>query len=184
MIKVCIDPGHGGKDPGAVGNGGLTEASVNLTLARMLEQKVSEYAEPLLTRKSNEYVSLQDRVELANQEKASFFISLHCNSVSNPNARGTETIYWPSSVEGRKLAEKIHPHLVSATGFKDRGIKPDQRGLYVLKHTKMPALIVEVGFISNPSEEAWMRNQEWLDDIAEAVSSGICEYLEEKGLIR
>ena len=107
-----------------------------------------------------------------------FFISIHCNSVESPYAEGTETWYCSGSEAGRLLAECIQDQIVDSLNTVDRGIKvavPGKNGLYVLTNTDMPAVLVELAFISNEDDEKLLRNNQ--DDFARAIARGVTDYL-------
>lgn len=170
-----IDPGHGGSDPGAVGQNGLREKDVNLSVARMLKTFLEEAGyEVRLTRNGDEYVSLLDRCRKANNWGSDLFISVHCNAASNPKALGIETYHFPKSTDGKRLAKEIQASLITTTARKDRGIKEAQ--YQVLKGTAMPAVLVELGFVSNEEEENLLRDLAFQDICARAIAHGIKEY--------
>jgi N-acetylmuramoyl-L-alanine amidase len=118
-------------------------------------------------------VELDDRCKLANRWEADFFVSVHLNS-NGPDASGIETLY--ASAAGRELAMPVQIALVAATGEKDRGVK-ERNDLYVLNGTDMPAILVEVGFISHPATEAKVKSQSYRDTLAAAIAEGIADYL-------
>lgn len=176
---ICIDAGHGGKDPGAVGQRGTKEKDINLYLAQQIYKRLKGSCEVIITREKDKYVGLLERTAIANEAKAVLFISIHCNSSENEQANGIEIIHHLSSRTGQKLADTIMDHLLPATGLRNRGVKSDQRGLAVLRQTTMPAVIIEVGFISNWEEEKLMQDRDWLNGVAGAVSKGIKKHLGE-----
>lgn len=174
---VCIDPGHGGKDPGAIGPSGLKEKDVNLVIAQGVKKHLESNAEVMLTRMKDEYVNLVARAAMANKASAALFVSIHCNAAANQTANGVEIIHHRDSERGQKLARTLMNYLTPATELKNRGVKPDERGLAVLRLTEMPAVIIEVGFISNPIEEKLMKDAQWLDRVAHSIANGVTEYL-------
>ncbi len=177
---VVIDPGHGGEDPGAVGPGGLEEAQVALDVANRVLKKLAGVP-VITTRAKDEYVPLRRRVELANAHGACCFVSVHCNSSKSPLASGTETYCFQTGGARGELARRVHGSVVKALGRKDRGIKVGT--FYVLARTLMPAVLVELAFISNPEEEQLLRTPEFREKAATAVASGIrsfLKYLEEE----
>lgn len=184
--KVVIDNGHGGSDPGAVNQEtGLREADVALTVGLFLERMLQDNGiECMLTRTKDVDVAypnasaseeLQARCDVANEFEADLFVSIHCDSFSNPQAQGTSTHYYSSSEEGRILAEKIQVNLLSALGRYDRGIRTAE--FYVLKHTLCPAVLVEGAFISNPEEEQLLQTDDFRYRYAWGVFQGIKSYL-------
>ena len=136
-MKIYIDPGHGGNDPGAIGPTGLKEKDVNLDIAVNVGKILSQHGiDAILTRRGDSKVELADRVKMANDNNADCFISIHINSASNSTATGTETFAFPNSVLGTKLAEAVQKALVNEINLADRGVK--HKNFYVLKNTKMP----------------------------------------------
>lgn len=176
-----IDPGHGGGDPGAVGATGLTEASVNLLLAHLVKSRLERDFAVVMTRVGDTSVSLGQRCGIANKAPADVCVSLHCNAAKNDQAHGTETYYHPGSAEGKALAELIHRGLVTL-GLGDRGVKP--AGFYVLKHTKAPAVLVELAFITNPADEARLTSTEFLNEAAHAIAEAVYYYTQTEGVNR
>ena len=163
-IKIVIDAGHGGSDSGASGNG---MAEKNLTLAIVLAAKRSfdndSRFQVYYTRTADTYPSLSQRANLANNRDADMFLCVHINSAS-ASARGTETLWSKgrnsatkkNGLTSKELATAMQDAAVDVTGFKDRGLV-DRPNLYVLRHTKMPACLIEYGFISNKTEAARMK---------------------------
>lgn len=149
-MKIFINAGHGGNDPGAVSKSGNKEADITAAVAELLAEKLRIYGYPVETYQQKEYLSEVSKKE--NQSGATLFISIHCNSFSDPEANGIETLYYKSSKKGLERAKIFQSELVKVTGLRDRGVKP--RGdLHVLKATKAPAVLVELAFLSNPEEE-------------------------------
>lgn len=176
---VVIDPGHGGFDPGAVGPSGLTEKEVALDISKSIAQKLQDKVDKIvLTRDSDEFISLRERVEMANQLDASVFVSIHANASNREYSEGTETFISPANkAVSRRLAEIIHDELIDEIQLNDRGIKEDN--FYVVKHTDMPSILVEVAFLSNPHEEALLSSSVFRRKTAGAISRGILKYFEE-----
>ncbi len=180
MAKVCLDAGHGGYDPGAVGPSGLKEKDVTLDVVLRVGKYLQQAGiEVVYTRTSDQVLwsaskDLQARCDIANQSGADLFISVHCNSFSNPQAAGTETYSLSTTGNGRKVAEFIQAELISALNLTNRGLKT--ANYYVLKRTSMPAALTEVAFISNPREEALLRDPAFRDRAALAITKGIAKY--------
>ena len=175
MKIVCIDPGHGGKDPGATG-GGVQEKAVVLNVAK----KIGAFLEArgctvMLSRETDVFVELSDRARMANAAKADLYVSIHCNSVrDNARATGMEVYHYTHASEASKRAARvIYNKLLPVCGLRGRGVK--SKDLAVLRETKMPAVLVELGFISNPSDCAKLTNFAWQDDAAQAIADGIIE---------
>ncbi len=165
---LLIDAGHGGRDPGAVGKS-LKEKDVTLKLAIMLEETLRTAGVPCaLTRTEDTTLSLKSRVAFANRSKATHFISLHVNAAKNLEANGVEVYTSASGGERTELAKKVQAALVSTTHLKDRGIK--HRAFYVLRNTKQPAILVELGFITNPQEHDLLCDDDFLCLAANAIA--------------
>ncbi len=175
-MKIYIDPGHGGSDPGAVGPTGLKEKDINLSIAIDVGQILQKHGiSAILTRQDDSRVELADRVKIANDNGADYFVSIHNNSASNPAATGTETFAFPNSDRGTKLADAVQRSLVNEIKLANRGVK--HKGLFVLKNTKMPAILVEIAFINNPKEEKLLKDPGFLNKASIGISKGILTFL-------
>ncbi|HAG12165.1 MAG TPA: N-acetylmuramoyl-L-alanine amidase [Desulfotomaculum sp.] len=185
-MLVCLDPGHGGWDSGAVGPARTKESDVNLQIAIKVGNYLSQAATVCFTRTTDKALAdpsgnvsgdLQGRVAISNSKKADCFVSIHCNSAT-ANAHGMEI--WHDSQKGKVLAQKIYDLLLPAVGLTGRGVKDDNKvghHLYVLVHSDCPAALVEVAFISNPQEETLLKAAEFQDKAAWAIACGIASYL-------
>ena len=171
-MRIVIDPGHGGSDPGAVGPNGLKEAHVNLAVALKVAEKLRKAGvEVKLTRTSDVFIDLQPRCDIANSFGADYFVSIHCNSAGTPEARGTETYCYKLGGKGEVLAKAIQAELVASTGRVNRGVKT--ANYYVLRRTNMPAGLTELAFISNPEEERLLGSPDYQEKCATAIARGI-----------
>jgi N-acetylmuramoyl-L-alanine amidase len=173
-MRVVKDPGHGGKDCGAVGASGLHEADVNLSVALMVADRLRPFMDVVMTRSTDEFIDLSPRAEIANNVGANAFLSIHCNSVDDSSAHGTETFSFPGAVNGKKLATVVHKHVVDALGLTDRGLK--EANFAVLRETNMAACLVELAFISNHDEEKLLASKATQRKVANAIADGIAEY--------
>ncbi len=174
---VIVDAGHGGYDPGALGPTGVDESKVTFEVARLVAKALSEQGvQPLLTRTLDAEVRLQDRVALMDRFNPVAFVSLHCNSSEAPEATGIETYFRHDS--GQKLASTIHEKLVGATGRQDRGVRSGR--LYVLRGDRIPATLVEMGFMSSREEESRLTNPDYQKLVARAIADGIKTYLDNR----
>lgn len=178
-MKICIDPGHGGADPGAVGPTGLKEKDVNLAVGLKLAELLKPIAEVKLTRTKDIAVSLKDRAAIANSFKCDYFISIHSNSFTDRKVGGVETWAYAPGGNGEKLAKAVQAELVKATGFANRGVKFNT-AFAVLRDTKAPAILTETGFISNPAEEKLLKTGAFRDKIAMAIAQGVAKQLGKK----
>ena len=181
---VMIDPGHGGRETGAI-YGNVDEREINLDVSLKLgEYLKSKGIEVVYTRTDDRFVGLQERADMANMDRVSLFVSIHCNAAESTSANGTETYFYaPISkpvlfaqrMERQQLAECIQRNAVRSGGLADRGVK--EKNLAVLRETKMPAVLVECGFMSNQRELAVLLDPGFQQRIAEGIGNGIIEYL-------
>lgn len=174
--RIVIDAGHGNQDPGTVGNG-LQEKNIVLDVAQRVERLLqNDGADVLMTRSSDTFLSLEERAKFANNNVADIFVSIHANAATNTSANGTET-YWNktnAAQESRELATKIQERLIQKLGTNDRGVR--EAGFYVIKHTKMPSVLVEIGFVSNAEEAKKLADSGFRQQAAEAIYEGIVDY--------
>ncbi|AWB44941.1 N-acetylmuramoyl-L-alanine amidase [Paenibacillus sp. CAA11] len=170
---VVIDAGHGGSDPGAISVTKKKEKDFNLAVVLKVEKLLKK--EPninyVLTRNSDTYPSLSERVKIANDLNADLFVSVHGNSGSSA-ATGVETYYTRG--DSAALAKIMHKYLVKATGLPDRKVRT--ASLHVTRETKMPAVLLEGGFLSNKGDEAQMFTDSFQQRVAEGIVAGIKEY--------
>lgn len=175
-MKIGIDPGHGGRDPGAVGPTRLYEKDVvlgiSLELARLLKQAGLE---PVLTRPDDRNVELVTRTALINNMKCDLAVSVHCNSVTRQEANYISTFIQGAGGQAEQLAKKVQAELVRATGWPDGGIRA--QNFHMTRETKMPAILVECGFVSNPEQENQLRQPETQRKLAQAIAGGILAHL-------
>ncbi|MFC7682099.1 N-acetylmuramoyl-L-alanine amidase [Paenibacillus sp. GCM10028914] len=172
---VVIDAGHGGSAPGALSVTGKHEKALNLSIALKVEAllKKEKSIDVIMTRSDDSTLSLSDRTKIANNLKSDIFVSIHGNSNTSSSPNGTETYYTRET--STQLANIIHKHLAKATGLKDRGVK--YGNLHVTRETKMPAVLLEIGFLSNSKDEAQLFNDDFQNRVAKGIVSGIKEYL-------
>ena len=215
---IVIDPGHGGKDPGAVGYRGTKEKDIALDVAKRLEKKLSKNmnVKIIMTREEDIFLRLSERTKIANESNGNLFISIHTNAAEDRRASGFETfLIGPNKneaavrvaarenavleLEGKTGENLTNEDLIQATiaqsafaskseqfasmvqkeikkrvQSKDRGVK--QAGFYVLMGASMPNVLVELGFISNPSEEKKLRSPQYRDQLATAIYRAVEQY--------
>ena len=181
---ITIDPGHGGSDSGAVGPNGYTEKEGAFAISQKVASILNQSgAKVVMTRDSDVDVygpnasarnELQARVDVGNNANSDIFVSIHCNAFVNPAANGTQTFYYGSSYQGQRLAQNIQEKMIEANGLRDRGISTCN--FYVVKHSYMPAVLIETAFITNYDEEALLSDDEWQTTMAKAIAEGINEY--------
>ena len=180
--KIFVDAGHGGTDPGAVGNG-VTESYVNLSVAVQLAELLRDagYQVMLYRSTNNENVlpgksaDLTNRARMANEWGADYFISIHTNSSPNPAANGFEAYIYKLGNSAQPLAESIVKSFVSRLGSKDNGVRA--ANFAVLRQTRMPSVLLELGYLSNPTEALNLNSPAWQTAAAEAIFSGIYNYV-------
>lgn len=176
---IVIDPGHGGRDPGAV-RGTLYEKEialdVSLRVARLLR---ADGFVVKLTRESDTYPTLDERVSFTTRHRGWLFLSIHANSFVKPTSRGVETLYsdrnrWATA--SRQLAAAVQRELVAVTPTIDRGVKLDERGIHVLRNARYPAALAELGFMSNDDDLQFLADRDFRETQARALRNGIVRY--------
>ncbi len=224
--KVVIDPGHGGKDPGAIGRTGLREKDVNLDIAKRLGQLFKKDGiEVVYTRTTDKFITLPARVDIANSSKADLFLSIHSNANRVRSLKGFEVYYVSPTVndaqralsaakvgrldfdrncalrpsldlkatiwdmvlthnraEAISLAGSICKSINHNLDVEVLGVKGAR--FYVLKGTRMPAILIEVGFVSNASEERFLKNYYYREKLAESIREGVLNYGRELALTK
>ena len=179
--SVVIDAGHGGYDPGAVASS-VYESNINLKIALKVQAILeNNNINVFMMRKTDEYVGLYERAHVANLIEASLFVSIHSNAFSNSAYKGIMTLVYPSSVQSNKLSGKqfgtvLQKNLIKATSAIDRGVI-DRPNLIVLNSTKMPASLVECGFMTNAEELVALQSEEYQNILAQGIAAGIIEAL-------
>lgn len=176
-IVVAIDPGHGGRDPGAVGIGGIHEADIVLSISRQVASLLQQSGvQAVLTRSDDTEIDLQPRVDIAEQVRANLFVSIHANAISmdRPEVNGVETYYYAS---GQALAQVIQNSLVSGLGVKDRGVR--QARFFVIRNTTMPSVLVETGFVTGSEDAPRLANAAYQTQMATAIARGILQYIQQ-----
>lgn len=174
-MVVVIDPGHGGRDPGAVGIGGMQEKQINTAVSNRVQQQLQAAGiTVLMTRSSDVYVDLDARAQFANRAGANLFVSIHSNAISmqRPDVNGLETYYFSS---GERLARSIHSAVLRNVSMRDRGVR--QARFYVLRYTTMPSVLVETGFVTGAEDAARFRDPAAVNRIADGIARGILDYL-------
>ncbi|MCR8644149.1 N-acetylmuramoyl-L-alanine amidase [Paenibacillus sp. N1-5-1-14] len=190
-LKVVVDPGHGGKDPGAIGVTGLQEKVVNLNISLKVRDELQRRGiEVIMTRESDKFLSLQERVNFTNRQSADLFVSIHANSHTNNEARGGLIMYYdnrypqssyPASPEmealspkSKKFAELMLQEYIKNTGVKNQGLMPS--AAYVIRMGTIPSILVETAFLSNKADEELLKDEEMRSKMAMGVVNGILAY--------
>jgi len=176
---VVIDPGHGGKDPGAIGVGGLEEKTITLPIAQMVYIKSLDdpYLHVVLTRRDDQYIYPTDRILAANELGADLYVSIHANAFRSSDVSGVETLVnetQRTDSASYRLAQLLQYYIVSATGAVDRGIK--WAPLFIRRAT-MPAALVETGFVTNSHEARLLQSLSYQSTIADAILAAIHQFL-------
>ena len=181
---IVLDPGHGGKDPGAISPNGTREKDVNLQIGLKTQSLLESLGyDVIMTRRDDTFVDLYERANIANRNNADIFVSIHHNSTLNNSIRGLEILYCPRGQGTAKLedqyplAEEISKSILASTGGSDRGII-QRPGLVVIRETNMAAILVEVGYLSNSADEAQIVNDAYQNKVVEGIIKGIQNYFE------
>jgi N-acetylmuramoyl-L-alanine amidase len=171
MVRIFLDPGHGGNDPGAVGNG-LKEKDLTLKISKKIQAKLANYenVQVKLSRENDTYLTLSERAKMANDWGADIFISIHINAGGGV---GFESFIFNGNVSEATRANQnvIHQEIIRATGWNDRGKK--RANYAVLRESKMPAILTENGFIDNTTDANKLKNDSFLDNIAQGHVNGL-----------
>ena len=174
-MKIFVDAGHGGKNPGAIGTNGLHEADITLDIALKLGRILVNWGyEVNYSRTTDKTVSLSERARLANNWGADYFVSIHCNSNTNPNANGTSTYFYKKGTIAESFAQTVNNSLVRQIELKDLGIF--SANFAVLRLTDMPAILVETAFISNAYEASLFSTNSFRQNCAIGIANGIAEF--------
>jgi N-acetylmuramoyl-L-alanine amidase len=176
---VFIDPGHGGKDPGAIGLGGVQEKDVILPISQYVAQYLQQQGiQTMMARTSDYFVSLQGRTDMANRAGADLFVSIHANSMGagRPDISGLEVYYFGD----RGLSDAIHRSILKTVNVGDRRVRKAR--FYVLRNSRMPSTLVEVGFVTGYDDSAKLTNPSYQRQMAQAIARGIVEYMQQNRL--
>ncbi|WP_414576219.1 N-acetylmuramoyl-L-alanine amidase [Anabaena sp. CCY 9402-a] len=174
-VVVLIDPGHGGKDPGAIGIGGLREKDVILPISQRIAQVLQQNGvQVVMTRNSDNFVSLPGRVQMAERAGADVFVSIHANAIGGgrTDVNGLETYYYDS---GLGLARAVHNSIRQSVNVRDRGVR--RARFFVLRKSSMPSILVETGFLTGREDSAKLRSTAFQNQMADAIARGILQYL-------
>jgi len=174
-LVVVIDPGHGGKDSGAVGLGGILEKDIILPISKRIAQVLQQNGvQVVMTRDSDYFVTLPGRVQLEERANADVFVSIHANAVGlgRSDVSGLETYYYDS---GLGLARIVHNSILQSVNVKDRRVR--RARFFVLRKSSMPSILVETGYLTGREDNAKLRNLAYQNQMAEAIARGILQYL-------
>ena len=178
---ITLDAGHGGSDSGAVGSNQTQEKTITLAVSQKMQKLLEKAgAKVVMTRTTDVDVygpnasakeELQARTTIGNANKADVFVSVHINAFTNPVVGGIATYYYEKTGYDTMLAQNIQDNLAKIDGFQDRRI--NAAGFYVIKRTEMPAVLVELGFISNPDEEKMLNTPQMQQQMAQSIVQGL-----------
>jgi N-acetylmuramoyl-L-alanine amidase len=181
-VLVMLDPGHGGRDPGAIGLGGLREVDVLFPITKRVAEILEKQGIAVkMTRTSDYYVGLDERVTASRDAGATIFVSIHANSIDNrPDVNGLETYHYNL---GQSLAETVHSTVVdyvNKNGFylNDRRVRSAR--FLVLRKSSIPAILVETGYLTSEAEAARLRRDDYQKVMAEAIAKGIIQYVKDR----
>ncbi|MFD0050178.1 N-acetylmuramoyl-L-alanine amidase [Actinomycetes bacterium NPDC127524] len=175
---IVIDAGHGGKDPGTSGKNNL-EKTVTLNSALKLQSILTAAgAKVIMTRSGDTYPTLSDRVNISHKYQADVFISIHFNANPNKSTNGIDTYYWTKNVNERELAECIQEEVIKQTGLSNRGVHTGN--FQVIRENKNPAVLIELGFLSNPAEEKTVSSAAYQLKAATGIYNGLEKYFASK----
>lgn len=175
---IVLDAGHGGKDPGAI-NGQAVEKSIVFKVTQLVKQKLqADGAQVLLTRTGDTYPSLDERIKFTSTNYGEMFISIHANSSANTSPKGTETFYSITSNDNEKedlvLATNINNQIVKNANMNNRGVKRED--FKVIRGLTIPAVLVELGFVSNAEDQAKLLDDGYIEIFAQSIYNGIVDY--------
>jgi N-acetylmuramoyl-L-alanine amidase len=169
---IVIDAGHGGIDRGGIPGQRVAEKAMTLDVAQRLAQRLREAGyRTIMTRDSDVFVSLGERVRLANLYRDAIFVSIHFNSATRAGANGIETYYYSNN--SAQLAASIHRNLVGGINTDNRGIR--QRGYFFLRRAAIPAVLVECGFLTNPTEAHLALQTNYRQTLADRIADGVMQ---------
>jgi N-acetylmuramoyl-L-alanine amidase len=168
---VVIDAGHGGHDRGGGPGQRIPEKPYTLDIAQRLRRILSDAGyKTVMTRDGDYFVSLGGRCAVANAQRNAIFVSIHLNSAPRPGADGIETYYYASRASS--LASKVHSEVQRTAGTENRGVK--RRAFYVIRNTKIPSILCELGFLTNPAESKRITGSAaYREELAQAIARGI-----------
>ncbi len=180
-VIVMLDPGHGGKDPGAIGLGGLREVDVILPIAKRVSELLEKQGIAVkMTRNSDYFVGLDERVTMSRDAGATLFVSIHANSIDNrPDVNGLEVYHYNL---GKSFAETVHSAIldyVNKNGFYIANRNVRSARFLVLRKSAIPAILVETGYLTSEAESARLRRDDYQKVMAEAIAKGIVQYIKE-----
>ncbi len=174
---VIIDPGHGGRDSGAVGSRGTLEKDLTLRTSKLVYDKLhAAGANVIMTRSSDTYVSLASRVSISHYRNADAFISVHYDSINDSSVRGITSYYYKNI--DLPVASSLQTELIKYTGFKDRGHRSGN--FQVLRSNRQPSALLELGYLSNPTEELALNSSSFQENVSNGIFYGLAQYFKSR----
>lgn len=187
---IVIDPGHGGEDGGAVGVTGIKEKDLNLKIALKLKEKLlNSGINVVMTRetdimlcdknqqKKRKRTDFDNRIKIAQNYNNAIFISIHMNYFEDNSQSGAQIFYSKNNPESKEIASILREELKNSLNPNNkRQIKPSGKEIYLLSNLKIPACLIECGFISNPTEEQLLMSDNYQEKIAETIKNGLLKY--------
>ncbi len=175
-VKIVVDAGHGGHDSGARGASSVEKNHALDIAKRLRDHLINQGATVSMTREDDRFISLQGRVDFAHRQNADIFFSVHINSFQSSSA-GTETFYFTG--KSKALATEVQRQLIKATGLPNRGVRSAK--FFVIRKTRMPSVLTETAFISNPREERLLIDPNFREKVARAMAQGMANYVRRYG---
>ena len=176
-MKWYLDFGHGGKDSGAVSANKIKESDTVLKIGMLIKNNLEKNNEKVITtREEDKYYSLDYRSSKANKENCDYFVSIHMNSSTNKSAKGVEVWVYDEKSKVYNLSKNICSNLTKTINTPNRGVKIS-KSFSVLRKTKMPALLIEIDFISNSSVEASLKSDKYIKDISDSISKSLLAFV-------
>lgn len=188
VYSVVIDPGHGGNDPGKIGVNDELEKDINLKISLKLKKILEDSGiKVTVTRESDKALSdpgagnkkvsdLKNRMAIVEKSKADILVSIHQNSYTSSSVKGAQVFYYSRSEKGKILSEIIQQNICENVDKKNSRTAKANDNYYILLHSTCPAVIVECGFLSNYEEAAKLSDEDYQQEIAEAIAKGVKEY--------
>ena len=181
-VVIVVDPGHGGEDPGKVGTNDVLEKDLNLKISKKVQKLLEEAGIKVVMTREDDKVpdakkeDLQQRIDLINDTKPRLAIGIHQNSYPDESIRGAQVFYHTITEEAEDVATAIQEELRTVDTTNTRQIKENDT-YYMLKNSKVPMIIVECGFLTNPEEAEKLSQEEYQEKIAQAICEGITKWL-------
>lgn len=176
-LVIVLDAGHGGKDEGATGYSGILEKEINLHTTKLLKKRLEKYgAKVFLTRDDDTFLTLSKRIQFTKKMDADLFISIHYNSSPSTKPEGITTFYYDEQKD-KLLATEIHNHILSKVKNLDRGVLFGD--YHVLRENTIPSILLELGFISNKTEEKQILSDDFQHNISTTITEAITTYFQQ-----